>query len=56
MDLRTLNLGVRSIKAYCVGTGGDHRVHNLGASLQPAQLITTSLRSHRSQVHQSYNI
>ena len=39
-----------------VGTGGDHRVHDLGAGLQPARLVTMSLRSHRSQVHRSYNI
>ena len=36
-----------------VGTDGDHRVHGLGAGLQPARLVTTSLHSHMSQVHWS---
>lgn len=36
-----------------VGTGGDHRVLNLGASLKPVRLPTASLCSNKSQVHLS---
>ncbi|XP_066361043.1 pyrophosphate-energized vacuolar membrane proton pump-like [Miscanthus floridulus] len=48
--------GITAVDVLSVGTGGDHRVHDPGAGLQPARLVTTSLRFHRSLVHQSYNI
>ena len=34
---KTLNLALIPI----VGTGGDHRVHDLGAGLQPVRLVTS---------------
>ena len=55
-DMQKYRLYLKRLSAVAVGTGGDHRVHDLEAGLQPARLVTTSLRSHRSQIHQSYNI